>query len=228
MPPVGQKVTCGKTERSAFTWPGPPAEAAGKTFTTSVPAARAARTSVGVTAPSIRQAPASRQGGARLESTQGATRKRAPAARQASAVAASGTVPAPTSRSGSAASSRIRSTAPGTVMVISKTVIPVSRSQATAVAAWAVFLVRTTGTIRAASSWAIRGWLMAGHTSWNNASTSEIGPGRKGVIPARGAARRRRGISCRERASLRGCRPSGLAFSGGGGALRDARRCVPA
>jgi hypothetical protein len=45
--------------------------------------------------------------------------------------------------------SAISATAPGIVMVISKMWIPVDRSHATAVAAWAAVLVRTTGTMRA-------------------------------------------------------------------------------
>ena len=60
-------------------------------MTTSAPAARAARTSVGVTAPNIKAALAARQGSARLASIQGATMNLAPAVRHASAVAASGT-----------------------------------------------------------------------------------------------------------------------------------------
>ena len=70
--------------------PGPPTEEAGNTFTTSAPAASAARTSVGVSAPSISTAPAARHGAASDASIQGATMKRAPAARQVSAVAAVG------------------------------------------------------------------------------------------------------------------------------------------
>ena len=52
-PPVGQNATSGSTLRSARICAGPPTEEAGNTFTTSAPAASAARTSVGVSAPSI-------------------------------------------------------------------------------------------------------------------------------------------------------------------------------
>jgi hypothetical protein len=128
-PPVGQKATPGNTLASALMCPGPPAEDAGKIFTTSAPACSAARTSVGVSAPSISAAPASAQASVRLGSIQGATMKRAPASRQRRAVRSSGTVPAPMIRVGSAASSRISAGASGMVMVISKMRMPASRSQ---------------------------------------------------------------------------------------------------
>ena len=106
--------------------PGPPAELAGNTFTTCAPARWAARTSVGVVAPDISTAPARLQGATRSGSTQGETRKRAPARRQVSAVSTSGTVPAPTSSAGSEDSSRMRPGASGIVMVISKMRRPAS------------------------------------------------------------------------------------------------------
>ena len=67
-------------------------------------------------------------------------------------MAASGTVPAPTSKVLSAANSAIRLGASGIVMVISNTVMPASRSQAMTLRAASVDFVRTTGTTRALRS----------------------------------------------------------------------------
>ena len=122
----GQKTWLGNTLRSDRIWAGPPAEAAGKILTAPAPAAIAARTSLGVSAPSISRAWASSQGRLSSASTQGATMKRAPAERQAAAAATSGTVPAPISRAGSLARSRISETASGMVKVISKIRMPLS------------------------------------------------------------------------------------------------------
>ena len=105
---------------------GPAGGSRGKDLDRPGPAATAARTSLGVSAPSISRAWASSQGRLSSLSTQGATMKRAPAERQAAAAAASGTVPAPISRAGSLARSRISETASGMVRVISKIRMPLS------------------------------------------------------------------------------------------------------
>jgi hypothetical protein len=79
-------------------------------------------------------------------STIGLTTNRAPASRQARAVSASSTVPAPTTQPGAVlTSSRMISTAPGTVMVSSMTSMPPARSAATSASASSPLEARTTG-----------------------------------------------------------------------------------
>ncbi len=136
----------GKHARQRFDMGGAAAlDEAGNILTASAPTASAARTSVGVhSAKASKRHAASRHASASEGSTQGATMNFAPAFRQASAVAASGTVPAPTSNSASEARSRINSVAFGTVMVISKMRSPASRIHSTAVAADFAVRVRTT------------------------------------------------------------------------------------
>src|SRR2546422_4520704 len=147
-PPVGTSGTCGSGPFRALMYLAPPTSPQGKILTKSDPALQAVITSVGVRAPAIISTP-SRTANATIGIlTPGLTRNWAPALRQRRAVSTSSTVPAPMSTSEALLllSSRITSTAPGTVIVISTIGIPPWQTASDAINASREDDARTTGT----------------------------------------------------------------------------------
>src|SRR5437016_955099 len=147
-PPVGTSGTCGSGPRKALMYFAPPSWPQGKTFTKSEPASQAVITSVGVSAPAIMSFPSATARWITCRLSPGLTRNCAPASRHRLAASALRTVPAPTRTSAGLllASSRITSTAPGTVMVISTIGIPPSQTASDAMRASHADDARTTGT----------------------------------------------------------------------------------
>src|ERR1051326_7796430 len=148
-PPVGISSICGSGALSDLMYVAPPTAFAGNTFTASAPAVHAVSTSVGVSAPGKIGTSSTRHVSIVGTSSAGLTMKRAPASTHARAVSESITVPAPIS-----AASPIRCesvlmicTAFGTVIVISRTLMPPSRIASTAANASSADVARMTGTI---------------------------------------------------------------------------------
>src|SRR5258708_2296550 len=120
------------------------------------PAVQAARTSVGVSAPGMTGTEYRRQISMVARLRAGLTTKRAPASMQARAVSASSTVPAPsrTSWPKRFETCSMTPSAPGTVIVISRTVTPPSRIASTTLIASSADGARTTRTRPISAIWA--------------------------------------------------------------------------
>src|SRR5580704_8596375 len=148
-PPVGTKGTCGNGPFSALMYFAPPIWPQGKTLMKSAPASQAAIISVGVNAPAMISFPSFAASATVGRCSPGLTRNSAPASRHRRAASAFRTVPAPTSISEAAAfaSSRITSTAPGTVIVISTMGMPPRQTASAAIRASLGDDARMTGTI---------------------------------------------------------------------------------
>src|SRR6266403_5840030 len=148
-PPVGTIGTCGNGPFRALMYLAPPTWPQGKILIKSAPASQAAITSVGVNAPAMISF-ASRTANSTVDTFKpGLTRNCAPASRQRRAASVLRTVPAPmrTPEALFFASSRMTSTAPGTVIVISTMGIPPSQTASAAMRASLGDAARTTGTI---------------------------------------------------------------------------------
>src|SRR5437667_4054599 len=147
-PPVGTSGICGRGPFRALMYLAPPTWPQGKIFTKSDPAFHAVMTSVGVKAPAMINIFSRTANSTVGRFNPGLTRNCAPASRQRRAVSTSSTVPAPMSTSEALLllSSRITSTAPGTVIVISTIGIPPWQTASDAINASREDDARTTGT----------------------------------------------------------------------------------
>src|SRR6185503_19518176 len=171
-PPVGISFTCGSGPRTSLMNPGPSA-VAGNSLTMSAPLSWAARISVGEKHPGITATSRAWHAATTSGLNTGLTTNTAPASTTACAVAASVTVPAPSRNpSGSAgASSRIKPTAPGTVIVTSIARTPPRAIASTTSRSFAGSLKRITATTPSASMRAVTAARCAGVTAGMMPST---------------------------------------------------------
>src|SRR6266851_6827993 len=148
-PPVGTSGICGRGPFSALMYFAPPTWPHGKILTKSAPASQAVITSVGVNAPAMISFPSRTASSTVFRFNPGLTRNCAPASRHRRAASGLSTVPAPmrTSDAQFFTSSRMTSTAPGTVMVISTIGMPPWQTASAATHASPGDDARTTGTI---------------------------------------------------------------------------------
>src|SRR4051812_8091111 len=154
-PPVGISLTCGSGARTSLMYCGPSA-VAGNTLMMSAPASCASRISVGVKQPGATATPRSWHAWMTSRRNTGLTTYRAPASTTALTVAASVTVPAPRMKPSGmvGASSRMRATAFGTVIVTSSARTPPSASASTTPRSFPGSRMRMTATMP--KSWIAR------------------------------------------------------------------------